>query len=570
MRNIITAVLLIMTLMGPLFAMTPADSIRREMKTLSGKALLQAHCNLCRLASAGNDLDYELRCVRDYLAEAIRQEDVEAEGLARVNQLYCYYNYDMIDSLFLSLPGHLEALKKNKTWEYYYSARGVLIEQYLYEGKLQTALREAEKTYADARETDNNYGLGVSAYMMGSIYQTMARFEEAETFLRESIDRLSKEEDISELLSAYNALCETLDGLGKYDTLRGVAEQWGDTLDKYKEKTIKKGNPPSLNGRYLYQVLASAVAEIGTGNYAKAEELLHRAESLAEGRKPIAQCKLLEIFSRYYVAQGMYDKAIEYNDKNMEIMSDARDSLSLLTVQLQRADLLMNMGDYKESALLYREVFRQKDKLRNAQLTNQLDELRTLFEVDKLKLRNKISTNLFYSSMAIGILLLIILFLYMGYSYRLKQKNRILYNTMRQQQASSKVFVEAPVVASPGEGVDSTERLYHSLCTLMEEEKLFKEPQLNREVLAEHLGTNHVYLAEAIRKYAGDVTVGEFINRYRLNHAASLLAGDPGLNVGEVEYMSGFNSRSTFSRLFRERYGMSPSEYRKISKEKKN
>ncbi|WP_373828215.1 helix-turn-helix domain-containing protein, partial [Bacteroides heparinolyticus] len=36
-----------------------------------------------------------------------------------------------------------------------------------------------------------------------------------------------------------------------------------------------------------------------------------------------------------------------------------------------------------------------------------------------------------------------------------------------------------------------------------------------------------------------------------------------------VEYQSGFNSRATFNRCFRACYGMSPSEYKVISKEKK-
>ena len=103
----------------------------------------------------------------------------------------------------------------------------------------------------------------------------------------------------------------------------------------------------------------------------------------------------------------------------------------------------------------------------------------------------------------------------------------------------------------------------------MQTEEVYKDAALNRHVLAERLGTNSAYLADAVRKYADGATVNEFINSYRLRRAASLLTGNFELNINEVEYQSGFNSRATFNRCFRACYGMSPSEYKAISKEKK-
>lgn len=554
---------------GALSAITPADSIRQEMRHLTGDKLLKAHSHICRLASEGDDPEYESRCIDAFLAEAIRQSDVRSEGLARIQKLYYYYNYDMTDSLVQRLPAHLSALRKNKTWDYYYSAWKVLVEQYLYEGKLQTALKEAENICADAHERKSNYGLGIAYYTIGCIYQTMERLREAEDALEESVIALSREEDITEHLSAYNSLCEILDALGKYDKLKKVSDQWKRTLDKYQDKARSKGYAPPLNGRYLYWALAAATVKIESGEYAEAEELLQLAEKYAEGRKSIARCKLLQVRSRYYVAKGLYHQAILCNRENIDIISAVGDSVSLLSIQTQQAALLMKVGHYKEAATLYSSLISCKDAWRDTELSNQLDELRTLFEVDKLRLRNKLSTNLFYFSLIIGLLLLLTLLLYIRYTHRLRQKNRVLYDAIQKKNTSTEK-VETPESLIPEEHLDGKERLYRQLCKLMEEEELFKEPQLNRDVLAERLGSNHVYLSEAIRKYGGDITVGEFINRYRLRHAAHLLTNDLELNIGEVEFASGFNSRTTFSRLFRANYGMSPSEYREISKEKKN
>ncbi len=465
MKRIAFLLFIFMLSAGSIYAVTPADSIRREMKHLEGKELLQAYRNLCRLATAQDDMQYELRCIREFLAEALKQKDAEAEGLARATQLYCYYNYDKLDSILFYLPESLKSMKKNKTWDYYYNAWHILVERYIYEAKLQTALLEVRKMYADARTEKNNYGLGVSSYLMGSIYQTMGRFREAEKSLTESIVALSKEKEISLLLSAYNVLGESLDGLGKYDRLRTTAEKWKSILDKYKEEALQKGYTPSLNGRYLYCTLAAAVAEIEMADYSKAGELLKQAEIYAEGRKAVAHFKLLQVQARYYAATRQYDKAVACNLENMEIITASGDSVSLLTVQTQQAEFLLKAGRYKEAAELYTKILPHKDRLRTTELASQLDELHTIYEVDKLSLHNEVITTRFYLSLIIGALLLLAIVLYIIYTRRLNCKNRILYNSILQYQKMQDEM-ESSARDIPEEQLDREGRIYRQLCEL--------------------------------------------------------------------------------------------------------
>ncbi len=177
-------------------------------------------------------------------------------------------------------------------------------------------------------------------------------------------------------------------------------------------------------------------------------------------------------------------------------------------------------------------------------------------------------TTRLYFSIAISLSLLFTVILYIIYVRLLRRKNRILYDTIvRNQKAEKEVEHSIPFI--PEEQLDSEGQLYRRLCTLMQQEELFTDPDLNREILSERLGTNHAYLANAVRTNANGMTINEFINDYRLRHATVLITSNPNLNINEVEYMSGFKSRATFSRLFKSSFGMSPSEYRAISKEKK-
>lgn len=58
------------------------------------------------------------------------------------------------------------------------------------------------------------------------------------------------------------------------------------------------------------------------------------------------------------------------------------------------------------------------------------------------------------------------------------------------------------------------------------------------------------------------VTVGAFIRESRLKEAEQLLQ-DKKKNITDIVHLTGFSSKSYFSKIFREKYHFSPSEYRK-------
>lgn len=545
-----------------------ADSIKMQMEHLSGEHLLQAHSNLCRLAAGEDDIDNELATLEAYISEANRQNDVEAEGQARSMQMMCYYNYNMAESLKNALPDNLAFMGQHGLWDHYYNSWNTLVELHLYDDNLQTALLEANKMYADAKEKNSNYGLGVSAYCMGSIYQTMQRFAEAKQSLDESIVALTKEEDISLLLSAYNALGETLDGLGQYEVLRTMTSAWKSVLDTYKREAEAKGYTPSLNGRYLYCTLAATVAEIETGQYDSAAKLLSEAEVLGEGRNPVYRYKFLQVQARYYAATKQYDRAIASNIENMEILVSVGDSISLLTVELQQAELLHAAGEHKEAAELYKQIIPRKDKLRNYELAAQLDELRTVYEVDKLTLKNEIATNRLYFLLVSSVLLLIAMILYIMYNRRLRSKNRILFDTfVESQKKEDKLSVVSEEIEQ--EKLSNEELLYNKLKNLMRKEHLYRDKKMRKDDVASELNTNRTYLSDAVKQCGDGMTFTEFVNHYRLRYAATLLTSNLEMSIYEIADESGFSSRSTYNRLFLDYYGMSPSEFRDIAKEKK-
>lgn len=170
---------------------------------------------------------------------------------------------------------------------------------------------------------------------------------------------------------------------------------------------------------------------------------------------------------------------------------------------------------------------------------------------------------------SVGIFLLLIAYISLRihkYNKLLLKKNRLLLNKIEQHEVEEKAKLSA-LRTQPEENLTVDQKLYRRLCTLMVEKQPYTEESLNRDVLAQMLGTNAKYVVKAIRECSNGDTVSEFINRYRLEHVANLLKStdDPISIIGEL---SGIPSRVTLSRLFRNTYGMTCTEFRQAARAK--
>lgn len=74
-------------------------------------------------------------------------------------------------------------------------------------------------------------------------------------------------------------------------------------------------------------------------------------------------------------------------------------------------------------------------------------------------------------------------------------------------------------------------------------------------------GRSREHLTRSMRKYLGKSPT-EYVNELRLNYVANMLANS-NHRILDIIYDSGFNSTSRAITLFRSRYGMSMSEYRR-------
>lgn len=93
-----------------------------------------------------------------------------------------------------------------------------------------------------------------------------------------------------------------------------------------------------------------------------------------------------------------------------------------------------------------------------------------------------------------------------------------------------------------------------------EEPQLFCDSELSLQDLALAVGTNRTYLSKWF--VANNTTFYNYINGLRVEYAARLLKTTTN-PVSQIQIVAGFTSKATFRKYFVEKYGCTPSDYRK-------
>ena len=79
---------------------------------------------------------------------------------------------------------------------------------------------------------------------------------------------------------------------------------------------------------------------------------------------------------------------------------------------------------------------------------------------------------------------------------------------------------------------------------------------------AASLGYNYAYLSKLFKKTVG-MTYNEYVNLVRLNNTCYLMETTD-MTVMQCAFLSGYRSMHTFNRNFKDHYGKTPTEYRKV------
>ena len=124
--------------------------------------------------------------------------------------------------------------------------------------------------------------------------------------------------------------------------------------------------------------------------------------------------------------------------------------------------------------------------------------------------------------------------------------------------------IQAPQVQETADIDMSTmddEQLFRALSLKIEHEKLYLDPDFDRQTLIDLTGLSKERIA-AFSRGGKQISLPGYINVLRLEHASRLLIDQSGIDIDQVARESGFASRKYFSSKFKAHFSISPTEFR--------
>jgi len=118
--------------------------------------------------------------------------------------------------------------------------------------------------------------------------------------------------------------------------------------------------------------------------------------------------------------------------------------------------------------------------------------------------------------------------------------------------------------ASSTQTRDERRDLFKRAQEQMANNSFFLQMELTLGEFAESMGVTSRDLSEAINGEGGE-SFYDFVSRYRLEAAQQLLLDEPAAQILDIAHRSGFNSKSTFNKVFKTVTGQTPSEFRKVT-----
>ncbi|MFU2440998.1 helix-turn-helix domain-containing protein [Bacteroides sp.] len=552
------------------------DSLRQVIEHSEGIDKLKSYNRLCYLymSEVADDqkMDTLLMLFNQVEAEAIKQGNVEIQGMVYGNAIIAYMNRSEHDKVIEKAPAYLDFYIENGLWKFYYQIHMQLITAYNLKGEYEPAVEEAEKMYARAKERKDKAGMATALYATGLIYNSQDRWKEEEKCFRECIDLLWEVSGYDNILTqSYAFLCMVLRAQNRYDELLQLVPEYEKAIARF-EKASGRTQPEARGN--LYIALMNTYIDIH--DYDKAEPYLAKTEALINN--DISRFELLRARALILQSRGDYGKALAAVDSAINRTLEA--DFNLNSIRRIKMQLLARMGRFQEADGLLDEIIATNDTLKNVEVNARFDELRTQYEVEKHIAGKERNFHYFLFALVICLVLVLLLAGTFYYNRMIALKNRKLYERIKEQdRLTDELSRLANVRQSEPSGEDSgktagaTELFapsgeQQSLVIRLQEYLLsddnLSNTDINRDDIISALGTNKNALTDAVKAVTGKSPM-EYMRTLKVEEARRKLDSHPELTIEAIAFSCGFNIPSTFYRLFRKQYGISPTEYRKMS-----
>lgn len=325
---------------------------------------------------------------------------------------------------------------------------------------------------------------------------------------------------------------------------------------------------------------------LGMGKPALAEEYFLKGIDNTEKAKATSIANLYLNYGKLLISQQRYHEALPYLEQGIELSRNSNNRVFMKQLYAGISECYQGMRNYQDALKYHRMFYEHAESLFNEESERAIQQLRIQFDAERIEndarqARLKLILETRKKQYLVIILMMVVgLAVYLYFIYN--KKNRLYHSLIIRNKSALKKESElkAQLALLRAENSfacekysvssltdDKKEDLFQRIEALMNDEQLFRDPHLTKEKMADKLGTNRTYLSQVINEKT-TLNVTQYINNFRIDEAVRQLSDardDTPLKslAGEL----GFNSTSTFYKVFQSSVGMTPAHYRKKARE---
>ena len=467
-----------------------------------------------------------------------------------------------------------------------------------YEQYMHWAAQKAELCQKQGEETErwrSEADVGFVMTHLGQEDEGLAKLDEAIGHLDApgSIDRMDA------FIVACKRKINALNELHRYNEIITLGQRILDRLNHYEQHAkdyaedsyrLSWSDHPNDRDRYIDFSRAQAngfmaEAYAMTNENAKAKEHLALFEQSDYGKTFMAH----RMIAPTQMALGMYDEALTtYTEIARRMAADTlNDDYAVIlrsrAIAAHAKNHFAEAYDYQTryadlSRVLSDSLMKGKAHEYAARYHDQEQKL----EIAQMNAESQRKTIIIWAAVTI-IMLISIFAIWLLYQWRvIRRKNLVLveqigeaieykekYESQKIQQVTSDTPT-TPAIESDLLSLEdiSNDELYRRLRHVIKREHLYLDPSLDRQKIMEFFQLSRHRVGAAFAQGSEFASLADFIRDCRLEYSCNLLVTRPDLSIKEVAAKSGFNYASNYSSDFKNRYALTPSNYRELKAKK--
>lgn len=480
----------------------------------------------------------------------------------------------------------------------------------------QKALECANKGYSNAIENVDTLAQLNSLKVLVSIYYMQSHYTEVIIKSNEAIELALKIKDKEYVAFFYMALGSAK---SEIDNLNDALDYLNKSIEIYQTIVEDSARWATCNNM-LYALTKQVDVYASNRFYDKAVSLiprclalldyLNKSDSATIGLNDIREAELMAACSKAYYGAGETKKAEKCYEKlrltkygntdhgialavpylvNSGQYAEALRCIKIKKKHMQKCHSIVtyyynkvllrnefkcyyNLNMYKEASFSANENMVMADSLRAREKKDYVRTVKKVFadrdiQLQLIKHEQKAETSQIVILLAtiLVVALGLLLAISIRYNNILRRKDRAnlaameelrkLYNERTRQHTDT-------IAVDENEDDDEDRKMFVVIYNEIITRKLYLKPGFSRDDAISIVPMSMKQFSALFQKYSTGFV--SFVNNLRLEHSLELIRGNQEYTIEGIALDSGFSNRQTFHRLFVEKYGMTPTEYKRL------